>query len=67
MASQPTHPHTPDVTTLREAKTLTGINYQTIHDAPIAEHIKWAHYNTAPTFRASRRDTIAWTANQKAP
>lgn len=33
MASQPIHPHTPDAITLRQAETLTGINYQRIHDA----------------------------------
>jgi len=33
MASQPVHPYTPDAITLREAETLTGINYQTIHNA----------------------------------
>ena len=64
MASQPAHPHTPDAITLRQAETLTGINYQTIHDAAIAGHIKHGRYDVVPTFRVSRRDTIAWAANQ---
>lgn len=66
MASQPVHPHTPGAITLREAEALTGINYQTIHDAAIAGHIKHGRYDVPPTFRVSRRDTIAWAANQKA-
>lgn len=66
MATQPAHPYTPDAITLREAETLTGINYQAIHDAAIAGHIKWGRYNTVPTFRVSQRDTITWAANQKA-
>lgn len=64
MAGQPIHPHTPDAITLRQAETLTNINYQDIHDAAIAGHIHWARYNTAPTFRVSRRDTIAWAASK---
>ena len=66
MASQPVHPHTPDAITLRQAEAITGINYQTIHDAAIAGHIHWGRYDVVPTFRVSRRDTIAWAANQKA-
>lgn len=66
MASQPAHPHTPDAITLRQAETLTGINYQTIHDAAIAGHIHWGRYDTVPTFRVSRRDTITWAAGRKA-
>lgn len=66
MASQPVHPHTPDTITLRQAETLTSINYQRIHDAAIAGHIKWGRYYPAPTFRVSKRDTIKWAANQKA-
>ena len=66
MASQPVHPHTPDAITLRQAEALTGINYQTIHDAAQAGHIKHGRYDVVPTFRVSRRDTIAWAANQKA-
>lgn len=65
MASQPVHPHTPDAITLRQAEALTGINYQTIHDAAIAGHIKWGRYNTVPTFRVSQRDTITWAASQE--
>lgn len=66
MSSQPIHPHTPDAITLRQAETLTGINYQTIHDAAIAGHIHWARYNTVPTFRVSKHDTIKWAAGWKA-
>lgn len=65
MASQPVHPHTTDAITLREAETLTGINYQAIHDAAIAGHIHWARYDTVPTFRVSRRDTITWASSQE--
>jgi len=60
MASQPVHPHTPDAITLRQAETLTGINYQTIHDAAIAGHIHWGRYDVVPPFRVSQRDTIKW-------
>ena len=66
MAPDPVHTWHPDMITLRQAEALTGINYQTIHDAAIAGHIHWARYNTVPTFRVSKRDTIAWAANQKA-
>lgn len=66
MPSEPTHPHTPDAITLREAETLTGINYQTIHDAAIAGHIHCARYDVVPTFRVSQRDTIKWAAGRKA-
>ena len=60
MASQPVHPHTPDMITLRQAEALTDINYQTIYDAAIAGHIKHGRYDVVPTFRVSRRDTIKW-------
>lgn len=66
MASQPVHPHTPDAITLRQAEALTGINYQTIHDAAQAGHIKCGRYDTVPTFRVSQRDTITWATQQKA-
>ena len=66
MSIQPIHPHTPDAITLRQAETLTGINYKTIHDAAIAGHIHWARYNTAPTFRVSKHDTIKWATGWKA-
>lgn len=65
MASQPVHPHTPDAITLREAETLTGINYQTIYDAAMAGHIKHGRYDVVPTFRVSQEGTLAWAANQK--
>nr|DAM54203.1 MAG TPA: excisionase [Caudoviricetes sp.] len=60
MSSQPIHPHTPDAITLRQAETLTGINYKTIHAAAMQGHIHWARYNTVPTFRVSQHDTIKW-------
>lgn len=66
MASQPVHPHTPDAITLREAETLTGINYQTIYDAATQGHIHCGRYDVPPTFRVSQSDTIKWAANQKA-
>nr|DAX45585.1 MAG TPA: hypothetical protein [Caudoviricetes sp.] len=66
MASQPVHPHTLDAITLREAETLTGINYQAIHDAAIAGHIKHGRYDVVPTFRVSQEGTLAWAANHKA-
>ena len=65
MASQPVHPHTPDAITLRQAETLTGINYQTIHDAAMQGHIKCGRYDVVPTFRVSKHDTIAWAARHK--
>lgn len=64
MASQPVHPYTPDAITLREAETLTGINYQTIHNAAMQGHIHWGRYDTVPTFRVSQSDTITWAASQ---
>ena len=64
MASQPVHPHTLDAITLREAEALTGINYQTIHAAAIAGHIYWGRYDVVPTFRVSKRDTLAWATSQ---
>lgn len=66
MASQPVRPHAPGAITLREAETLTGINYQTIYDAAIAGHIKHGRYDVPPTFRVSQRDTIKWAAKRKA-
>ena len=60
MASQPVYTHHPDMITLRQAETLTGINYKTIHDAAMQGHIHWARYDVIPTFRVSQRDTIAW-------
>lgn len=66
MAAEPVHPHTPDAITLRQAEAITGINYQTIHDAAIAGHIKHGRYDAAPTFRVSRRDTITWASKQEA-
>lgn len=60
MSSQPIHPHTPDAITLRQAETLTGINYQTIHDAAMQGHIKWGRYDVAPTFRVNKADVIKW-------
>lgn len=65
MAAEPVYTLHPDMITLRQAETLTGINYQTIHDAATQGHIHWARYDTAPTFRVSRHDTIKWAANQK--
>nr|DAK22623.1 MAG TPA: excisionase [Caudoviricetes sp.] len=65
MASQPVHPYTPDAITLRQAEALTGINYQTIHDAATAGHIHWGRYDTVPTFRVSQEGTLAWAANRK--
>ena len=64
MATEPVYPAHPDTITLRQAEALTGINYQTIHDAAIAGHIHWAHYDTVPTFRVSKRETLTWAANQ---
>lgn len=66
MASQPVHPHTPDAITLREAETLTGIDYKIIHNAARKGHIYWNRYDVPPTFRVSRRDTIKWAASRKA-
>lgn len=66
MASQPVHPHTPDAITLRQAEALTGIDYQTIHDAAMQGHIKHGRYDVVPTFRVSQQDTIKWAADRKA-
>lgn len=66
MAAEPVYTHHPDMITLRQAETLTGINYQTIHEAAMQGHIKHGRYDVVPTFRVSQRDTIAWAANQKA-
>lgn len=64
MASEPVYTWHPDMITLRQAETLTGIDYKAIHDAAIAGHIKHGRYDAVPTFRVSRRDTIKWAANQ---
>lgn len=66
MAAEPVYTHHPDMITLRQAEALVGINYQTIHKAARKGRIYWGRYDVAPTFRVSRRDTIAWAANQKA-
>jgi hypothetical protein len=66
MAAEPVYTWHPDMITLRQAEALTGINYQTIHDAAQAGHIKHGRYNTIPTFRVSRRDTIAWATTDGA-
>ena len=66
MAAEPAYTHHPDMITLRQAETLTGINYQTIHEAAMQGHINHGRYDVVPTFRVSQRDTIAWAANQKA-
>lgn len=64
MASEPAHPHHPDMVTLRQAEALTGINYQDIHKAARKGQIYWGRYDVVPTFRVSQRDTITWAANQ---
>ena len=66
MAAEPVYMHHPDMITLRQAEALTGINYQTIHDAAIAGHIHSGRYDVVPTFRVGKRDTIKWAASQKA-
>lgn len=66
MATEPVYTLHPDMITLRQAKALTDINYQRIHDAAIAGRIHWARYDTAPTFRVSKQDTIKWAADRKA-
>lgn len=64
MAAEPVHTWHPDMITLRQAEALTGINYQTIHDAARKGHIYWGRYDVVPTFRVSRRDTIKWAKEQ---
>lgn len=66
MASEPVYPHHPDMITLRQAEALTGINYQDIHNAARKGQIYWGRYDVVPTFRVSRRDTIAWASKQAA-
>ena len=66
MATEPVYTLHPDMITLRQAEALTGVNYQDIHDAAIAGHIKWGRHDAVPTFRVSQHDTIKWAANQKA-
>ena len=53
MASEPVYMHHPDMITLRQAEARRG-------------HIYWNRYDVAPTFRVSKRDTIAWATTQKA-
>lgn len=65
MAAEPVYTWHPDMITLRQAEALTGINYQTIHKAARKGHIYSGRYDVVPTFRVSRRDTIAW-ANKRA-
>ena len=65
MAAEPVYTLHPDMITLREAETLTGIDYKAIHNVARKGHIYWNRYDVAPTFRVSRRDTIAWAANQE--
>lgn len=64
MAAEPIHTWHPDMITLRQAEALTGINYQTIHDAARKGHIYWGRYDVVPTFRVSRRDTLKWAKEQ---
>lgn len=64
MAAEPVHTWHPDMITLRQAEALTGINYQTIHDAARKGHIYWGRYDVVPTFRVSRRDTLKWAKEQ---
>lgn len=66
MASEPVHTWHPDMITLRQAEALTGTNYQTIHDAAIAGHIKWGRYYPPPTFRVNQADVLAWATQQGA-
>ena len=66
MAAEPVYTLHPDTITLRQAEAVTGINYQTIHDAAMQGHIHWARYDTVPTFRVSQQDTIKWAADRKA-
>lgn len=64
MAAELVHTWHPDMITLRQAEALTGINYQTIHDAARKGHIYWGRYDVVPTFRVSRRDTLKWAKEQ---
>lgn len=64
MAAEPVYALHPDMITLRQAETLTSINYQDIHDAAIQGHIKHGRYDVVPTFRVSKHDTITWAASQ---
>ena len=66
MASEPVYMHHPDMITLRQAEALTGIYSQTIHKAARKGQIYWGRYDVVPTFRVSRRDTIAWASKQAA-
>ena len=65
MVAEPVYTLHPDMITLRQAEALVGIDYKLIHDAATAGHIKHGRYDVPPTFRVSRRDTIAWATNQK--
>ena len=66
MAAEPVYTLHPDMITLRQAETLTGIDYKLIHNAARKGHIYWNRYDTPPTFRVSQRDTIKWAAGRKA-
>lgn len=66
MAAEPVYTLHPDMITLRQAEAIAGIDYKTIHDAAMQGHIKCGRYDVVPTFRVSRRDTIAWAADRKA-
>lgn len=65
MASEPVYTLHPDMIALRQAEAITGINYQTIHNAAIAGHIKHGRYDAVPTFRVSKHDTTKWAASRK--
>lgn len=60
MATEPVYTLHPDMITLRQAEAIAGIDYKQIHDAARRGHIYWNRYDVAPTFRVSKRDTIAW-------
>lgn len=64
MSSEPVYPHHPDMITLRQAETLVGIDYKAIHAAARKGQIYSGRYDVVPTFRVSRRDTIAWANKQ---
>ena len=66
MASEPVYPHHPDMITLRQAEALVGIDYKAIHTAARKGHIYSGRYDVVPTFRVSRRDTIAWATTEGA-
>lgn len=66
MATEPVYMHHPDMITLRQAETLTGIDYKLIHNAARKGHIYWNRYDVVPTFRVSKRDTLTWASKQEA-